>query len=402
MSKTASVLSLRHYLAAFLAGGSRTQPSISHSTGNLLQNRVTQQALRQHRTASRLTFRVTAAKRSRTKSILSRGMDTLLKDLSGLSPVVCYHYPCPDGVFAALASHLHFKQRGITAKYVPLNVYNAPKIEDLGLKGEEVVYLLDYAGPAGFPQEVATKAKHVVVLDHHKTSAEQLADTSTHPPNLHVLLDMNRSGATIALDFFKPAGVSDPLLEAFKYIEDADLWRWQLPNSRAFHAGMSNVKMEYDVNKNPQALSALEHINPVEVITKGQAALQYQEELIDAALKTAVTLQLGGEAGIDKGWGECLGCVVEGDLIGFRSTLGNVLAAKSQEAGLCPAGVVAYHEPDMKGEDSSSSIKVSLRSLGEYDTTTITQAYGGGGHRNASSCMMDVREFQAWRSGQPE
>jgi nanoRNase/pAp phosphatase (c-di-AMP/oligoRNAs hydrolase) len=41
-------------------------------------------------------------------------------------------------------------------------------------------------------------------------------------------------------------------------------------------------------------------------------------------------------------------------------------------------------------------IKVSLRSKGEEDTTVISQAYGGGGHRNASGFTLPVTEFDSW------
>jgi len=45
-----------------------------------------------------------------------------------------------------------------------------------------------------------------------------------------------------------------------------------------------------------------------------------------------------------------------------------------------------------------TSIKVSIRSLGDEDTTVITQAHGGGGHKNASSCVIPLADFQCWRT----
>ncbi len=45
----------------------------------------------------------------------------------------------------------------------------------------------------------------VVVLDHHKTSAAELTDPSTLSiQNLEVHFDMERSGATVTLDYFQP------------------------------------------------------------------------------------------------------------------------------------------------------------------------------------------------------
>lgn len=45
---------------------------------------------------------------------------------------------------------------------------------------------------------------------------------------------------------------------------------------------------------------------------------------------------------------------------------------------------------------SPTKIKVSLRSIGDEDTTAVSQAYGGGGHKNASSFVTDVQEFENW------
>ena len=44
-----------------------------------------------------------------------------------------------------------------------------------------------------------------------------------------------------------------------------------------------------------------------------------------------------------------------------------------------------------------TKIKVSLRSIGEEDTTAVSQAFGGGGHKNASSCVMNIAAFEEWR-----
>lgn len=45
-----------------------------------------------------------------------------------------------------------------------------------------------------------------------------------------------------------------------------------------------------------------------------------------------------------------------------------------------------------------SKMKCSVRSIGESeDTTEISEAYGGGGHRNASSFITDAAVFERWR-----
>jgi nanoRNase/pAp phosphatase (c-di-AMP/oligoRNAs hydrolase) len=103
---------------------------------------------------------------------------------------------------------------------------------------------------------------------------------------------------------------------------------------------------------------------------------------------------LGGEVGIAAGWGECLAVLVGPDLGALRSQLGNELAARSQECGLRAMAVVAYHEEAV----GAGRVKLSLRSIGAgEDTTAVSGALGGGGHLNASSCIVAAEAFEAWR-----
>jgi nanoRNase/pAp phosphatase (c-di-AMP/oligoRNAs hydrolase) len=41
-------------------------------------------------------------------------------------------------------------------------------------------------------------------------------------------------------------------------------------------------------------------------------------------------------------------------------------------------------------------IKVSLRSIGAWETTRVTEALGGGGHSAASACIVDEADFESW------
>lgn len=50
---------------------------------------------------------------------------------------------------------------------------------------------------------------------------------------------MERSGATVARDFFGLAPHLTPAqAQLFAHVKDVDLWRWRLPGSRAFLAGL--------------------------------------------------------------------------------------------------------------------------------------------------------------------
>lgn len=63
--------------------------------------------------------------------------------MSTESALVLYHHPCHDGIFAALAAHMHFRDRvGCFARFVPHKVYEALSEKALDLAKQDNVYLL--------------------------------------------------------------------------------------------------------------------------------------------------------------------------------------------------------------------------------------------------------------------
>ena len=72
---------------------------------------------------------------------------------------------------------------------------------------------------------LADVAASVEGYDHHKTAQADLVGWERGG----VVFDMERSGAGIAWDAFHPGRVRPALIA---YVEDRDLWRWQLTSSR--------------------------------------------------------------------------------------------------------------------------------------------------------------------------
>ncbi len=77
-------------------------------------------------------------------------------------------------------------------------------------------------------------------------------------------------------------------------------------------------------------------------------------------LSTSYEVELGREAGRERGWGRCL--AVRGDAApSLRSDLGHQLADESGRGGLRPIGVVAYMEPAMADENKVRRSSCSTR-----------------------------------------
>ncbi|KAK4280597.1 hypothetical protein QN277_012204 [Acacia crassicarpa] len=203
--------------------------------------------------------------------------------LKAKSSAVLYHYPCPDGAFAALAAHLFFKATSLPSLFFPNTVYRPLRAEDLPTHEISDLYLLDFVGPPGFVQKISTIVGKVVILDHHKTALENLGSGSLVDENLIKEIDMERSGATIAFDYFKEKLLSsgadakhqsmvkqfEGVRKLYDYIEDGDLWRWKLQNSKAFSSGLKDLNIEFDVRLNPSLFDQLLSLNVDSVISKG-------------------------------------------------------------------------------------------------------------------------------------
>lgn len=188
-------------------------------------------------------------------------------------PLVIYHNHCADGFTAAWAVRDFFsgavEAHGAT--------YGTPPPD---ANGRDVI-LVDFSYPREVLLELARKARSVLVLDHHKSAEEDLQDdasTAPGPPILrmdrwkdavdwrrfrscvemdrlegitaccgaavYALFDMNRSGAGIAWDFFHAGQPRPPLIN---HVEDRDLWRFALPDTRAIQAAVFSYPYTFEV-----------------------------------------------------------------------------------------------------------------------------------------------------------
>lgn len=320
---------------------------------------------------------------------------------SNRSVRVLYHCPCPDGAYAMLAAYLRFKDEPNTeAKYIPHMTYKALEIKNNPIfTKESEVYLVDFIGPENFITELSPLVKKITVLDHHKTGLElvdKLKAENNMPENVEAHYTMEKSGATIAWDYFsaqKRLIEDDATLKQaekfYSYIEDNDLWRKSLPFTNEFSSGLRERNLAFDCYKNPNLFTELQYYDVDALIEAGKKVLAEEQRVISLILDTSFTIKLGGK---DNEFGECL--AVSTSRADLRSQMGNELAIRSQKAGLRGIGAIVYSENDM---EDKTKLKVSLRSLKDEDTTPISLAYGGGGHKNASSFSVSIDEFNSWK-----
>ena len=253
--------------------------------------------------------------------------------------IVIYHANCVDGFTAAWCAWQKF---GDDAEYLPANYGDRPP-EALGLD----VLILDFTYPRRELEYMAKVADSIRVLDHHKTAREDLEGLD------FALFDMDRSGAGIAWDELHGA----PRPKLVDYVEDRDLWRWELPASKEISAWIASWDMD-DFRPWSLLLGDLE-ASFHDCHRQGSALLRAVEKHVKSQTK------LAGEIGIAGHRVPCINCTY-----GVSELVGKLAEA-------APFAVGWFQRAD-------GMFVYSLRSRGDFDVSAVARQFGGGGHRNAA------------------
>lgn len=275
-----------------------------------------------------------------------------------MKPAIIYHDNCPDGWCAAWVAYNALKeQQDVVATLHPANYGQAPP--DLG--DADTVYIVDFSYPHDVLASMAIEEQRtVVVLDHHQTAIDDITSTPGWPAAswpYETVLDADRSGAGITWDYFHPG---KPRLDIVDYVEDRDLWRFALPNSREVNAYLRTQ---------PYALGPWDDflqycITVGDMAKTGRGVLAHIDAYCRAAAKHAYWCEMGDRTFpiVNVTYESC--SEVADHLI---NTLGVDMAGYFFQAG---DGTWQY------GFRSSNGVTVHDHAI----------AFGGGGHPQAAGC----------------
>ena len=275
---------------------------------------------------------------------------------------VCfYHAGCPDGFGAAWAL---WKAWGPTGEYRPRGHDDPLRASDYA--GDHVVFA-DIVPPNGALRQLGEKAAQVVVLDHHVSALERfqaepdLADELAAQGHV-VHFDLGHSGAVLAWRHFHPDA---PVPELLAYVEDQDLWRWQLPGSEEVSAALGSYPRRLDVWDRLAS-------EPIErLVAEGAPIARAQRMEVERALQNAHPVSVGNLR-------------VEGvNALFLRSLIGHELAKRRAYGS--PCGLV-YRV-------TARRVDCSLYSLGDFDVAALASRFGGGGHRNAAGFHLALSDW---------
>lgn len=266
--------------------------------------------------------------------------------------ICIFHGNCADGFGAAWVVRKAFGEIDFHA-----GIYQEPPPD---VTGKHVI-MVDFSYKRPVLLQMAEKAHSILILDHHKTAAEDLVDL---PANVTAKFDMNRSGAMLTWDHFFN-GQEPPTL--LLHIEDRDLWRFALPNTREIQAAVFSYPYDFDL------WDTLMEKEPAALVAEGRAIERKHfkdiQELLDVTRREMV---IGGH----------------------RVPVANLPYTMSSDAGHAlakgrPFAACYWDTPEGR--------VFSLRSSDEgIDVSEVAKQYGGGGHRNAAGFRVSFAQAQAF------
>lgn len=262
-----------------------------------------------------------------------------------MTPDLCiYHGGCYDGFGAAFAI---WKRDGDCVTYHP-GVYQEAPPDVTGLD----VAIVDFSYKRPIMVDLASKAKSILVLDHHKTAQADLDGLATECPNVTVEFDMERSGAVMTWHHFHP---DTPLPKFFEYLQDHDLWTKRLPGIEEFTRALRSYPMDF------KEWNRLSSGSTIDLISEGIAIQRYFRTLVDQAKGHAYFRDIGG----------------------YRVPVVNASMFMSSEV----AGELAEGQPFAAVyTESEAHVLWSLcsRAPDGLDVSEIAKQFGGGGHKHAA------------------
>lgn len=272
--------------------------------------------------------------------------------------VVLYHKNCPDGFGAAWAAHKRF---GDDAVYMPI-AYGEP-LPDLSAFVH--VLFVDFTADRPTMERLVGAGYHVEVYDHHKSAQQALEGLAAD----RIVFDMERSGAGITWDEL----MGSPRPDLIRYVEDRDLWRWRLPDSRAISAWTMSFPYDFTVwSSLDLTLTDFRR----ECAREGSAILRHIDRTVDMICDQAL---VDGTV-----WD---GKVIFADSVpvvnatAYWSEIGERLLERFASA---PYAVSYFSRKDHKMQFSLRS-----RSSEQCDVSEVAKTFGGGGHKHAAGFTLE-------------
>jgi oligoribonuclease NrnB/cAMP/cGMP phosphodiesterase (DHH superfamily) len=215
---------------------------------------------------------------------------------------------------------------------------------------------------------IAAKAKSVLILDHHKSAADDLS--GEFPANVKCVCDMKRCASEIAWDYWFSPETRPWFIEV---IADRDLWRWTNPSSKAIGNYLFNRGF-YDSHMRFGELFFWKQRDVDNAADAGQTMLEVEERALAFQTKNARLCEFKTPSRTYKVY-------LLGTGHGNASEIGARLSARPE----CDFAVLWRYS--FENDEWWLSCR-SSKERPDIDLSKITAEFGGGGHAQAAGMVL--------------
>jgi oligoribonuclease NrnB/cAMP/cGMP phosphodiesterase (DHH superfamily) len=271
---------------------------------------------------------------------------------------------CPDGLAAAWVAKKKYENAEIIGC-----VYQAESLPKVNA-GDTLV-IVDFSFNKEILNSWAEIGCDIVVIDHHKSAWEMLQGF-----NKGILkFDMANCGAYLTWKYFFK---DRPVPVFIEYVNDQDMWNWELPYSKEVASAFGWLKRSFSLFDYLEPLSREEFVNYMKEI--GEPLVKRRQQVVKAiAAKHYWTIIDGHKVPV-----VCLNST-EGQ---YRSEVCEYLYNKYPDVPF----TVCYRPERMSywwGEKLKLHLDFrSKKGLNSFDCSALAKKFGGGGHRNASGATV--------------
>ena len=271
---------------------------------------------------------------------------------------VFFHYPCQDGLASAWIVNFYHELNNVEIILRPIIHTTKINIEELQ---DKRVLFCDISPSIEILEKIENVAKEIKILDHH-ISAQRILENKDY-----AIFDMNKSGCGITWTYFFLEDM--PLF--IEMIQDRDLWKWQIENSKDFTTGFASIaSLTSDFNDLFLLFDQLFYESNINYyIEVGKVINSINSHKIKL-IADEHSKRIDNYNFLNENYKFCIvNCERE-----ITSELGNVLSSMDN---IDFAILWQYNHP-------KSEYYISLRSNNKVDVSLITIKFGGGGHKNAA------------------
>lgn len=269
--------------------------------------------------------------------------------------ITVLHHADADGFGAAYAIHRAYTEK---INYIPVQYgEDVPVIPG----GTTDLWIVDFSYDRETCERLYQKYD-LLVLDHHKTAEAALEGLD------YAVFDQSKSGAVLAWEYFHflTGGWKTEIPTILQYVQDRDLWKFELPYSKEVNLYIGSLPWEFEAWDKFDLGTAMEAGTAIKTFMDGQ---------IKGALRDVVLRPFSKDHGVfDLGSGvaDCEVPIV--NCSANISEVGHALLEKYPES---PFAL-------MYCDRSDGMRSMSMRSRGDFDVAELAKKFGGGGHKAAA------------------